>query len=82
VTPKRQPIPAAERVLEKHGLAECTVETAARVLRVSPADVVSLVESGDLRSPRRDPLGELVIDYGSVIDCIVTLRKRKGSEGR
>ena len=65
-------------------MAECTVETAARVLRVSPADVVSLVESGDLKSPRLEsaPLGELIIDYGSVIDYISKIREQKAAQDK
>jgi hypothetical protein len=68
--------PIADKVLEKHGAAEVSTEAAARQLGVSPSAVQSLVESGEIKSTRLDPLGSPIIDYGSVIDYIVTLRNR------
>jgi hypothetical protein len=68
--------PIADKVLEKHGAAEVSTEAAARMLGVSPSAVQSLVESGEIKSTRLDPLGSPIINYGSVIDYIVTLRNR------
>jgi len=74
MTPPNTP---AERVREKQGMAEVSVEIAARVLRVSKDDVLSLVASGELKSKRLDPLNSPIIDYSSVIDLIARMASRK-----
>ena len=74
MTPKPKPAPPAERVREKHGMAEISAERAARILGISRDDVLSLVASGELRSTRTDPIDSPIIGYDSVIDYIVRLR--------
>lgn len=67
----------ADRVLERHGVEEVSLDTAAARLGIAPAGARELLASGELKSPRLDPLGDPVVDYGSLIKYIVKLRARR-----
>ena len=70
---------AADGRLGTHRETEVSATVAARILRVSLGKVRELAKAGKIKTTRTDPVGEQIIDYDSVIDYILELRKENAT---